>query len=82
MHEEAPQRIYFGALAEEQQCGGVEQGDNGRAVNVVAGAEPGTVVDRRLVTQAPGGAHAHEATGADRGAQPISCASRYPHFPA
>src|SRR5690349_23132031 len=35
-------------LAEEQQGGGAELGDNRRAVDVVAGAEPGTVVDRRL----------------------------------
>ena len=34
-------------LAEEQQGGGAELGDR-PAIDVVAGAEPGTVVDRRL----------------------------------
>ena len=33
MHEEAAQRMDFGGLADEQQCRGVDQGDNGRAVD-------------------------------------------------
>ena len=48
MHDEAAKRIYFGSLTEEQQGGGVELGDSRRAVDVVADAEPGAVVVRRL----------------------------------
>src|SRR5205807_2647300 len=36
VHDEVAKRVNFGGLAEEQQAGGVELGDNGRAVDVVA----------------------------------------------
>jgi hypothetical protein len=46
--DEATERVDFGGLAGEQQGGGVELGGDRRAVDVVASAQPGAIVDRRV----------------------------------
>ena len=48
MHDEATERVDFGGLVGEQQGGGVELGGDRRAVDAVAGAQPGAIADRRV----------------------------------